>query len=527
MTCVIDTYELSPMQAGMLFHSVSGGEPGVYAEQVVAKLCEPLDETQFLRAWQRVVERHAAFRSRFRWEGVAEPMQEVVDRVQIPLERFDWRAAAEAERQQRFQALLDHERLRGFDLDQAPLMRLVLVRAAEHVHWVLLTMHHAVMDGRSRFLLWREIFIFYEAFLRGEDADVPLPRAYREHIEWLGRLDYDSAKPYWQGLLAGFRAPTSLVVARGREAESVTGGARGTHEILLTAPLTAALKQRAREASVTLNILLQGAWALLLHRYCGEADIVFGVTRACRGSGLDGAKDMFGLFINTLPIRVRIDPESELVPWLRQLWAQHVALREREHTPLPKILGWSDVPRGTPLFESILVFDHHTLDEELRALDGARGERRFLNFGHTNYPLTVVAYGNDQLVLQIEYSRKRFDDAVVARMLGHLQSLLEGMAACPQSRLKDLPLLTDAEQRQAISGWNIAASLPQGPCLHERFERQVERTPDAVALVYEGQRLSYAELNRRANRLAHQLRELGVTPDQLVGLRIERELSRW
>src|SRR5882762_11717219 len=145
------------------------------------------------------------FCSRFRWEGVA-PVQEVVERVQIPVERLDWRAVAEAERQQRFQALLDRERMRGFELDQAPLMRLVFVHAAEREHWVLWTTHHGFLDGRSRFLLWQEVFTSYEAFLRDGDAELPLPRPYRDYIEWLRKLDHDSAKTYWQGVLSGYRA---------------------------------------------------------------------------------------------------------------------------------------------------------------------------------------------------------------------------------------------------------------------------------------------------------------------------------
>src|SRR6267378_1472513 len=526
MTPVIDTYELSPLQAGMLFHGLSGGDAGAYIEQVVATLHEPLDEAQFLRAWQRVAERHPVLRSRFRWESVAQPVQEVVERVQIPVERLDWRAVAEAERQQRFQALLDRERTRGFELDQAPLMRLVFVHAAEREHWVLWTTHHGFLDGRSRFLLWQEVFTFYEAFLRDGDAELPLPRPYRDYIEWLRKLDHDSAKTYWQGVLSGYRAPTPLVGARDRAAEHVKGDACGTHEVRLSAALSSALRKRAREASVTLNLLLQGAWALLLHRYCGESDIVFGVTRACRGSSLDGAGDMVGLFINTLPVRMRIDSESELVSWLRQLRTQQVALRDYEHTPLVRVQGWSEVPRGMPLFESILVFDSHTLDAQLRALGEAWNERRFLGLGHTNYPLTVVAYGDRELLLQIEYSRRRFDDAVVARMLGHLQTLLEGIAARPEARLKDVPLLTDAERRQLLVEWNeTQTDYPAEASIQELFEAQARLTPDAVAVEYEGLELTYGQLNARANQLAHYLGRHGVGPEVMVGICVERSLE--
>jgi amino acid adenylation domain-containing protein len=526
MTRVIDTYELSPMQAGMLFHAVSGGDPGVDIEQVVATLHEPLDEANFLRAWQRVAERHAILRTRFRWECVAEPVQDVLDQVEIPVERLDWRALAETQRHQRFQALVDHERIRGFELHAAPLMRLALVRAGEREHWVLWTFHHILLDGRSRLLLFQEVFALYEAFTRGGVADLPLPRPYRDHIEWLRNFDHESARAFWQDALSGFRAPTPVVVARDRDAERDTGATHGSHETRLPAALTAALRERAREASVTLNTLLQGAWALLLHRYSGEQDVVFGATRAGRRSTVPGADEMVGLFINTLPMRVRIDPESELVPWLQRLRAQQLALRPFEHTPLVTVQGWSEVPRGTPLFESILVFDNHTLDEQLRARGGAWTERRFLTFGQTNYPLMVVAYGDHELLLQLEYSQRRFDDEVVARMLGHLQALLEGMAAHPQARLKDLLLLNEAERQQLLIEWNdTRTDYPAAASIHELFEAQAVRTPEAVAVEYEGRQLTYRELNARANQVARYLARHGVGPETMVGLCVDRSLE--
>jgi hypothetical protein len=204
MSSVVDTYELSPMQAGRLFHGLSAGDAGAYIEQVVATLPEALDEAQFLGAWQRLAERHPVLRSRFRWEGVAQPVQDVLEHVQIPAERLDWRALVAAGREQRFQALLEREQ------------------------WVLWTTHHGFLDRRSRFLLWQQVFTFYEAFLRGEDVELPLPPPYRDYIEWLRKFDHDSAKTYWQGVLSGYRAPTPLVVARDREAEHVKGDACGS-----------------------------------------------------------------------------------------------------------------------------------------------------------------------------------------------------------------------------------------------------------------------------------------------------------
>jgi amino acid adenylation domain-containing protein len=494
--------------------------------QVVATLHEPLDEAPFLRGWQRAVERHPVLRSRFRWEGGAEPVQDVFDQVEIPIERLDWGTLSEAERQQQLLALLDHDRDRGINLNQAPLMRLTLCRCGKSEHRMLWTYHHAILDGRARFLVLRDVFAFYQAFLRGEDVDLPLPRPYREYIDWLRTLDHVAAQPYWQQMLAGFTAPTPLVVGRDREAATVAGTDRGSCDTRLPAALTSVLRENARVASVTLNTLVQGAWALLLHRYSGELDIVFGATRACRRSALGGADDVVGMFINTLPLRVRVDPEAELVPWLQQLRAQQVALRGYEHTPLVEVQGWSDVPPGTSLFETILVFENQTLDARARTLGGTWSNRRFLVRGQANLPLVLNAWGDDELLLQLDYSRRRFADEVVERMLGHLRVLLGAMADDPRTRLKDLPLLTEAERHQLLVDWNdTAVDYPQDRCIHQLFEAQVARTPEAVAVVFEDKELTYAELNARANQLAHHLISLGVGPEALVVICMERSLE--
>ena len=523
MTQVSDTYELSPMQAGMLYDAVSGGGPGVNIVQITAMLPEALDEAAFVRAWQMVAERHPVLRSRFRWEGVADPVQDVFDRVEIPVQRFDWQALSESERQQRFQALLDNDRIRGIDLSLSPLMRLTFVRASENEYWMLWTYHHAVLDGRARLLLLREVFAFYEAFMQRGDAALPVPRPYRAYIEWLRSLDHRAAKPYWQRALAGFRAPTPLFVARDRESADVTGSDFGWLEIRLSLALTTALRERAREASVTLNTLVQGAWALLLHRYSGETDIVFGATRACRRSVLGGADDMVGLFLNTLPLRVQVAPDAGLVTWLQQLRAQQVALRDYEHTPLAEIQGWSEVPRGLPVLDTILVFENQTLDSRMRAFGRAWSNRRFRVRGQANLPLVLNAWGDDELVLQLDYLRRRFADDVVTRMLGHLHTLLEGMAAHPQARLSDLPYLTTAERRQLQVEWNATAvGYPAEVLLHELFEQQVDRAPERTALRVGATVLSYGELETRATRLAQVLRSRGVCRGQRVGLCVER-----
>src|SRR5688572_15639894 len=489
----------------MLFHAAAAAEPGVDIEQVVVTLDQPLDEAAFLRAWERVVERHAVLRTRFRWQGVERPVQEVLERVRIPLERFDGP----------LEKILQEHRSRGFDVTQAPLMRLALGR-----HAAVWTVHHILMDGRSRVLLWREVFACYEAFAAGHDVALPQPRPFRDYIDWLGRLDPHAARAHWQRALAGFRAPTPLVVSR-----QLAASGYATRECRLPATLTAALRKRARAARMTLGALLHGAWALLLHRYSGEPDVVFGVTRAVRPPASDGAAVMLGLLINTLPLRIRVDPEAELLPWLESLREPLRALREHEHTPLVQIQGWSEVPRGTPLFESLFVFAEHTLEAQLRAQGGAWSSRQFRTVAQTNYPLALAAYGDEQLLLQLRYSRRRFADDAIERMSGHLQTLLEAMAGDPRARLRELAILT-VDEKSKIQRWNATAvAYPEPRCAHELVEEQARTRPEALAIQDGSRQITHRELDDRAERLAGRLQRAGVRPDSLVAVYLERSVE--
>jgi amino acid adenylation domain-containing protein/non-ribosomal peptide synthase protein (TIGR01720 family) len=517
------SYELSPLQHGMLFHSLSSDASGVDIEQIICDLDEVLNAPALFTAWQRVVARHPILRTRFRVDGVAQSVQEVYRSVEIPVAELDWSTIHAGDCQARWSTLLEADRRRGFDVSQAPLMRLTLVWLPGRVARLLWTFHHAVLDGRSFPLVLREVFAYYEAIRDGRELDLPLPRPYGDYIEWLHGQDPARAEEYWRRLLKGFTTPTPLRVGQNPRTAPAAQGTHGAHEARVAADVTAGLRDFAEKHELTVNTLLQGAWALLLHIYSGEDDIVFGATRACRRSSLEGADDMVGLFINTLPVRVRVKSDAPLVPWLRELRRQGVALRAHEHTPLVKIQDWSDVPRGTPLFESLVVYERYLLNTALRAQGGEWTGRRFRYLGQTNYPLTFIAYADAELLLRLEYDRRRFDDDTAARMLDHVGLLLEGMITAADQPLRAVPYLTATERAELVPSPN---PLPIGPanglCIHQRFERQVARTPDAVAVIHDGRALTYRQLNRGANRLARRLRELSVGPEVLVGLFVER-----
>ena len=518
-----DFYPLSPMQQGMLFHSLYAPESGVYVEQLSCTLRGDLDVLAFERAWQRTVERHPILRTAFVGEGLKEPVQLVHRRVTLSLKQQDWRGLDRAGQKARLQTFLQTERRRGFKLSAPPLMRLALMRTAEQTHDFVWTHHHILLDGWSLPLLLQEVFALYETLRRSQDISLEPPRPYRDYIVWLKQQNLAEAETFWQKTLQGFAAPTPLVVDRGLDGQDEQ---YADQEIRLPANETAELRALARQHQLTLNTLVQGAWSLLLSRYSGEKDVVFGATVSGRPPDLPGSEFMIGLFINTLPVRVRVPPGEPLLSWLKQLQAHQVELRGYEYSPLVQIQGWSDVPRDQPLFKSILVFENYPTSTSVQTHEASLEIQDIHSIEQTNFPLTIVAGAEKEMLLRIVYDTHLFEDDTIGRMLGHLQTLLQGMAANPERRLSELPLLTQTERQQLLTAWNTTrAEYPHDRCAHELFEAQVERTPDAIAVILQQDHLTYRDLNRRANQLAHYLQKLGVGPETLVGICVDRSLE--
>jgi amino acid adenylation domain-containing protein len=518
-----DLYPLSPMQRGMLFHALYDPGSPVYFEQVSYRIHGHLDLSAFQRAWQRVVDRHPVLRTSFHSDGLDEPLQMVRRQVKLPFLEEDWTAFSPSKQEEQLKAFQTADRERGFKLTQAPLLRLAVFRLARDIHQIVLSFHHLYLDGWSVALVINDVLAHYKQFRQGREWQSERRRPYRDYVAWLGQQDLAGAERFWRTALAGFTSPTPFGVDSPRDPLADRTASYATKQTKLSTSATQALDSLARRHLLTLNTLVQGAWSLLLSRYSGEDDILFGATVSGRPAGLTGVELMVGLFINTLPVRVRVRREQSVLSFLQELQDRQGAAREYEYAPLVKIQSWSEVPAGIALFESLMVFENYPMDQ------GANGElsdleiRDTTSFEMTNYPVTVLALPGRQLSLRIDYDRRRFDDETIERMLGHFKRLLEGMVRDPEQRVSELTTLSESEQRQLLVEWNhTRADYPQGECLHQLFELQVERSPDAVALVFEEQALTYRELNARANQLAHHLRAVGVGPEVLVGVCMER-----
>lgn len=511
----------------MVFHHLLyPQQSGVDIQQMVGVFREDLNVPVFLQAWQRVVQRHPIFRTSFRWHGLTEPLQDVHRQVTLPFDQQDWCGVSTQERQELLATYLRADRQRGFDITVAPLMRLALFRTGQADYDFVWTFHHLLLDGRSFFLTLQELFAFYEALCHSQDLQLPQPPPPRAYIDWLQQQDLSQAEGFWRQMLAGFTAPTPLIADPLVERDLPLQDSRGEQQISLSADITSVLQSLAKQQQVTLYTVIQGAWALLLSRYSGEEDVVFGTTHLCRRGTVEQAESMVGMFMNTLPVRVHVSPEMPVWAWLKKLRAEQVAVRGYEHTPLLKVQEWSEIRRGTPLFDSILVFENFRWTSSLREQGSGWENRQLRILEQPNYALTVFGSVDTDLLLSITYDRSRFADATVARMLEHFRTLLASIAANPDQRVVDVQLLTPAEHNQLVVEWNqTQAAYPRDTCLHGLFETQAERTPDVVAVTCGDEQLTYRELDERTDQLAHSLRARGVKAERLVGICVERSVA--
>jgi hypothetical protein len=336
------------------------------------------------------------------------------------------------DQEKQLECFLQTDRQLGFHLDQAPLMRLTLLRCVQAEYRLIWTSHHALFDGRSRLLLLNEVFAFYEANCRGDNLSLSNPSPYRSYIDWLQKQNIPKAENFWRASLKDLNAGQSLAENH-RQPTPQPARSYGKKTARLSKTDTRALRSMVERYQLTPNTLLQGAWSLLLSRYSGENDVVFGATRAGRHAAFEGADAVVGLLINTVPVPVRVSPNSRLLPFLQSLRSQWIAMRDYEHTPLVKIHEWSPLPPGKLLFDNLLVFDNYQLDALMHQQGDRWKGRDFHLRGTTHYPLTVAGYLGPDLSLEITYDRHSFDDGSIERMLNHLRTLLVEMIRDPNA----------------------------------------------------------------------------------------------
>ncbi|MFC5184123.1 non-ribosomal peptide synthetase [Actinomadura harenae] len=509
-----EVWPLSPLQEGLLFHARHAeGNADVYVATQALELAGDLDENLLRGAWEAVLARHAALRACFRRRGSGAPVQMIPREVALPWRVVDLSGLPADAADEEARRLAADDRARPFDLTAPPLLRLTLIRLAPDRHRLVLTTHHIILDGWSLPVLLRELAELYRS--DGDASGLPPVTSYRDYLRWLARQDRDAARRAWAEALDGASEPT-LVAPALRDAEPVLPRtARGT----VDRDRTAALRDLARARGLTPNTVVQALWAVLVGRLSGRDDVVFGTTVAGRPMELPGVEHTLGLFVNTVPVRVRLSPARPFADLLDDLQLRQSALIDHQHLGLAEIQRIAGPGAG---FDALLAYESYPRAQGGPPRFGGLTITRAVSEDASHYPLTLVVDPHDEMDLQLTYRPDAFGDDAAAGLLDRFARMLEQVTADPDVRLCDLEVLRPDERRPAVTADEAATPLVDGASLVDLFEAQADRAPAAVAVVSGETRWTYAELDARANRIAHTLRARGVGAEDLVGVRLER-----
>jgi amino acid adenylation domain-containing protein len=521
-------YELTPTQQAMLLYSLYAPKSRAYFEQVCYSYQGPLDCRAFAKAWQEVVDRHEILRAGFMSDESERPAQTVFAGATLPFQHHDWREYDPAQQRLLLAEFFQTDSELGFDLATPPLIRVAVLQTQDDNYWIVVSNHHIILDGWSMSVLRREVSQLYRQYAFGAPAMLEPPTHFGAYIAWLGTTADTAAQDFWRTELKGFAPANQLPIdkAAGKLPSAVEHF--GEQQVSLSSALSQAIRSFARRNHLTLSTVIQAAWAVVLGRYCATNDVVFGITVSGRPYELPGIESLVGLLINTLPLRLETAPDDTCLSFLRKVQNTVAGLLEHEHNSLTQIHDWCDAPRNQPLFETLLVFENFAGNGSSFDLDG-RIELTSSHLSRTNYPLTLVVEPGENLQIQAVYHEGRFDEAAIARLLGHLSAVLEGMIADADAPVTSLELLTAPETKTLLIDWNQGDgeldALTVNQPINRLFEQQAAETPDAIAVEHNDRSLTYSELNSRANQLAHHLKKLGVGPERLVGICVERSIE--
>ncbi|WP_271222869.1 non-ribosomal peptide synthetase, partial [Streptosporangium carneum] len=514
-TPIEDILPLSPLQEGLLFHNVFDEDAqDVYVAQMILDLEGRLDGAVLRRAAEGLLRRHAALRAALRYERLSRPAQVIMREVPLPWREIDLTGLPEAEAESAARRAADEDRTRRFDLRRPPLVRFTLLRLGSTRHRLVLTNHHILWDGWSLPLVLRDLLKLYAD--GGDPRGLPSVRPYRDYLGWLAGQDADAARAAWREALAGLEEPTRIAPGDSSRTPTIPQQVR----FGLSAERTAALTEHARSRGLTLNTVVEGAWAVVLSRLTGRDDVVFGITVSGRPPELDGAESMVGLFINTLPLRARLRHAEPLAGMLARIQEEQAALLAHHHLGLPevqKLVGLGE------LFDTSMVFENYPVDvaeltRPVAALQVTGAEGR----DASHYALGLVAVPGDELRFRLDHRSDLVTEEQAQTVAERFLRVLDALVADPDQPVGRLELLSPTERDRLLGEWNATAREVPGGHIPALFEAQAARTPDAPAIVFGETVLSYAELNARANRLARHLIQRGIGAEDVVATALPR-----
>ncbi|WP_105981064.1 bacitracin non-ribosomal peptide synthetase BacC [Bacillus paralicheniformis] len=515
-------YPLANMQRGMLFHALEDKESQAYFEQMAIDMKGLIDERLFAETFNDIMERHEILRASIEYEITDEPRNVIIKDRKINLDYHDLRKQSPAEREQVIQTYRKADREKGFCLNSEPLIRAALMRTEDDSYTFIWTNHHILLDGWSRGIIMGELFQMYHMKEGGQKHRLEEARPYSDYIGWLEQQDKEAPKAYWRNYLSGFteKSPISVLASSSGHAKYK----RKEAVIEFPQQLTGRITELASRNNVTLHTVLQCIWGMLLARYNQTDDVVFGTVISGRDAQVAGIEKMVGLFINTVPTRIRLEKSQSFKELIKSVQEQALEGRTYHDMNLSEVQSLSELKRE--LLDHILIFENYAVDQSAFETSGKRGAGFIFEEIHaeeqTNYGFNIVAVPGERLVIKLTYDGNIYHDHIIAGIKGHLQQVMEQVVQNEDQSLNDITVLSEAERNRLLYEWNDTKAEYPNQTIHRLFEEQAEKTPELAAVVSGNDKLTYRELNEKSNQLARYLRDKGVKEDTIVAIMAER-----
>ncbi|ALP39316.1 non-ribosomal peptide synthetase (plasmid) [Paenibacillus sp. IHB B 3084] len=522
---ITDIYTLTPMQSGMLYHFLREQNSHAYFEQAVISLQGKIDRSLFERAFQQVIQRHDILRTAFVYEKVEKPVQVVLkDR---PAEMFFKYISflTEEEKENYLQAYLDKDREKGFDLTREPLIRFALIRINAHSYRFILSFHHIIMDGWCLGIVFKELLEIYSALHKGSIPQLGTVYPYRQYIQWLEQKNDRETGAYWENYLTEYEQPALLPKIKSGIANP--GYIQEEYDFTINKEMKASLERIARENGATLSTVIQAVWGILLQRYNNTQDVVFGTVVSGRPAEIQGVEQMVGLFINTIPVRVRAEKEESFSALVAKLQQEAWASEQHHYYPLAEIQ--SRTAHGGGLVQNLLAFENYPIEEADKGQGDHGTDLRILSTKvseQTNFDFNFIVVPENDLQIKFRYNSLAYDRGFMERVAGQIKMIIREIIRCPKIRIEDIEIVPEKESSVQLRDFNrTEAEYPKDYTIQGLFEERAEKRADHPALVWGEQTLTYRELNEQANRLAIVLRERGVKPNDIIAIMAERSME--
>jgi len=517
-----DILGLTPMQEGMLFHYLSDSEGKQYLEQLCLTLCGEIDVNIIVKAWNHVVQDNEMLRTIFKWDKLDKPLQIILKQYEIPYVQYNLSDINSEDKNLQIMDIKDSELNRKINISENPL-RMAIIKLDSSKFELIITYHHILYDGWSNGILIKEFVQACNSLSANRLPSIIKKNNFKEFVRYCQSQDKTMQEAFWHKCFSDYNIKSTIAIKTSQVEDCAVNN---KIKYKLDKKISESIYEFCKNEKTTVAAMLYTAWGILLQKYNNTNDVVFGTTVSGRNAGITGIEDMVGLFINTLPLRVNSTEDENIQGLLKKVTCILKERDEYQSTPLVDIKAYSGINNKEELFDTLVVIENYPLDQALIKSNSSINIEEYSMTEMTNYKITLAIADFKGLELELSYDTSVFEDVEIRRMMGHFENIIVSIIENPVCSISQIDILREEERQQILVDFNnTKTDYPKDKTISLLFEEQVERTPNNIAVVYEGNKLTYSELNHRANQLARLLRDKGVDSDSIVAIMVEHSLE--